>query len=42
MPTFIIRPPSQEVAFFLTTFLNRLNNAPGLEAVCRSGKVYLA
>ena len=41
MPTFSIRPPSREVAFFLTTFLNRPNTAPGLEATCRNGKVHI-
>ena len=41
MPTFTIRPSSRELAFFLTTFINRPNTAPGLEAVCRSGKVHI-
>ena len=41
MPTFTIRPPSREIAFFLTTFINRPNTAPGFEAVCRSGKVHI-
>ena len=41
MPTFTIRHPSQEIAFFLTTFINRPNTAPGLEAICRNGKVHI-
>ena len=41
MPALTIRPPSREMAFLLTAFINRPDSAPHLEAICRSGRVHI-
>lgn len=41
MPTLTIRPPSREIALLLTSFINRPNRTPDLEAICRSGRVHV-